>query len=232
MTEPRDKDNWAPNVDRLSMGEPPEGARADTVAGRRLTGPLQGFGQLWQKTYRVPISGHTPEQVIATWKAEYGRFWPSYNRFYAPIAGIKPGEIGLIRGASGPVRMSTGVMVLYSDDRSFTYMTPEGHPFAGWITFSADDADGTTHAQAQALIRANDPLYEMGMMAGGSRQEDRMWQHTLAALAEHLGSPGEVQTERVKVDGHRQWARFGNIRHNSIVKTMLRRAPKTPKPTG
>jgi hypothetical protein len=224
MTEPRDKEHWAAHVEHLAAEGLPEGARSDTVAGRRLMSPLQGFGQMWQKTYRIPVPGHTPEEVIATWKAEYGRFWPTYNKFYAPIAGIKPGEIGLIKGASGPVRLSTGVMVLYADDVSFTYMTPQGHPFAGWITFSADEEDGVTHAQAHALIRANDPLYELGFMFGGSLQEDRMWQHTLRSLAEYLGAPGEVTTTKIKVDRKRQWGQFGNIRHNSAIRTMFRRS--------
>jgi len=224
MTEPRDKNNWAANVERLHVEGVPDGARSDTVEGRRLTGALQGFGQLWQKTYQVPIPGHTPQHVVSTWKAEYGRFWPRTNRFYAPIAGIKPGEVGLIRGSSGPVRLSTGVMVVYADETSFTYMTPEGHPFAGWITFSAESVDGVTRAQALALIRANDPLYELAFMFGGNRQEDRMWQHTLASLAEYLDAPANVTTNRVKVDGRRQWNRFGNIRHNSVLRTMFRRA--------
>ena len=33
--------------------------------------------------------------------------------------------------------LSTGVLVLYADDESFTLMTPQGHVFAGWITFSS-----------------------------------------------------------------------------------------------
>ncbi len=135
------------------------------VQGRRLTGPQQGFGQMWQKTYKVAIPNKTPQQVISTWKAEYGRFWPSNNKFYAPVTGIKPGEIGLIKSTSGPVPLSTGVLVLYSDDVSFSYMTPEGHPFAGFITFSAHVEDPVgTMAQVQLLIRANDPAYEAGMM--------------------------------------------------------------------
>ena len=36
--------------------------------------------------------------------------------------------------AGAPVRMSTGVMVIYVDDESFTFMTPEGHAFSAWIT--------------------------------------------------------------------------------------------------
>ena len=34
----------------------PEGAANVNVQGRREVGALQGFGQLWQKTYRVRLS--------------------------------------------------------------------------------------------------------------------------------------------------------------------------------
>ncbi|MEK7252269.1 MAG: hypothetical protein AAB198_03325 [Actinomycetota bacterium] len=225
MTGSRD-DNWAKPVNRLEVKSVPEGAKGQTVHGRRLTGPLQGFGQMWQKTYRVRIDGKNPEEVIAVWKTSYGRFWPKTNRFYAPIAGIKPGEIGLITGKSGPTKLSTGVMVLYADDRSFTYITPEGHPFAGWITFSAHDEDDHTIAQVSALIRANDPMYEVGFMAYGSRAEDKMWLHTLRALSTHLGSKYEPTFERVKVDKKRAWKNFKNIRRNAMLTGMFRRKSK------
>jgi hypothetical protein len=226
MTESRDNDNWAKPVERLEVGPVPEGAKGQTVQGRKLTGALQGFGQMWQKTYQIDIAGKTPEQVIAAWKADYGRFWPKTNRFYAPISGIKPGEVGLITGKTGPVKLSTGVMVLYADDRSFTYMTPEGHPFAGWITFSAHEGDAATVAQVQALIRSNDPMYEVGFMAFGNRQEDKMWEHTLRELARFLGSESEPTTERVKVDKKRQWKHFGNIRRNAMLTGLFRRKSK------
>ena len=226
MSEPKDRENWAKPVDRLEVKSVPEGAKGQTVHGRRLTGPLQGFGQMWQKTYRVRIDGKNPEEVIAVWKTSYGRFWPKTNRFYAPIAGIKPGEIGLITGKSGPTKLSTGVMVLYADDRSFTYITPEGHPFAGWITFSAHDEDDHTVAQVSALIRANDPIYEAGFMVYGNRTEDRMWLHTLRELARHLGSKQEPTFERVKVDRKREWKNFKNIRRNAMLTGMFRRKSK------
>ena len=226
MSEPKDRENWAKPVDRLEVKSVPEGAKGQTVHGRRLTGPLQGFGQMWQKTYRVRIDGKNPEEVIAVWKTSYGRFWPKTNRFYAPIAGIKPGEIGLITGKSGPTKLSTGVMVLYADDRSFTYITPEGHPFAGWITFSAHDEDDHTVAQVSALIRANDPLYEVGFMTFGNRAEDKMWVHTLRSLSTYLGSPHEPTTERVKVDRKREWRNFKNIRRNAMLTGMFRRKSK------
>lgn len=211
--------NWAKKVERLEVGDIAEGMSA-TVHGRRLTGPLQGFGQMWQKTYRVRIDGHTPETVIAAWKAEYGRFWPETNRFHAPLAGIQPGEVGLISGQAGPTRLSTGVMVLYADERSFTYMTPEGHPFAGWVTFSAHEEDDHTVAQVQALIRPNDPIYEVGWIVYGNKAEDRMWEHTLRELAGYLGSDYQPVTEAIKVDKKRQWRNAGNVTKNAALGTI------------
>ena len=69
-------------------------------------------------------------------------------------------------------------------------MTPQGHMFAGWITFSATERDGETVAQAQVLMRASDPIFELGLTLGGHRQEDKFWDHTLRSLAAHLGVPG------------------------------------------
>jgi len=75
-------------------------------------------------------------------------------------------------------------------------MTPEGHMFAGMISFSAfadatDGADsGATVVQIQALIRASDPIYEAGFRLGlGHKAEDQFWSDTLRNLARHFGSP-------------------------------------------
>lgn len=219
----RDADNWAQHAGPLSLVDAPEGALNLNVDGRELASPMQGFGKLWQKTYRVALHGvaATPEDVITAWKANYGEFWPEGNNFYAPLAGIQPGEVGLINAdMPGGMKLSTGVMVLYADDVSFTYMTPLGHPFAGWITFSADVQDGTTHAQIEVLMRATDPASELGLALGGHRTEDRMWQQTLVNLAAHVGlDDAAVDTQVVCVDKRRQWDRVGNIRHDAALHT-------------
>lgn len=217
MSDSRDAENWAANRQHLEVGPVAAGGKASRVHGRRLTGPIQGFGQMWQKTYKVAIPGKNPKEIIATWKAEYGRFWPSNARFYAPLTGIKPGEVGLITASQGPMVLSTGVMVLYSDDTSFSYMTPEGHPFAGFITFSSYEEGETTIAQVQLLVRANDPMYEAGMVLFGSKAEDKMWQHTLKSLADYLGSSAPIETRVVCVDKKRQWKNFGNLRYNAAL---------------
>ena len=116
----------------------------------------------------------------------------------------------------------TGVMVLYSDDEFFPYMPAEVYPFSGWITFSAHrDEDGTTVAQAQLLIRANDPLVELMMPLGIHRAEDKIWQHTLRSVARHFGANAEVETRVVCVDPKRQWRNYKNIRYNAIILTAL-----------
>jgi hypothetical protein len=226
---PRDTPHWAANVSRLTA-DVTRTASTDNVTGRRLTGPVQGFGKMWQKTYTVDIgSAVTPQAAIAAWKADFGSFWPKGNRFNGALTGIAPGDVAMLDLAMpGGVRLSTGVMVLYADDESFTLMTPQGHMFAGWITNSAYERGGTTIVQAQVLMRANDPLYEIGLTMGGHAKEDRFWQQTLTALAAHLGAPdAEPHAEIVCVDRRRQWRRAGNIWHNAAIRTVLHGRRKT-----
>ena len=221
---PRDRDAWARPVERLSTTA--VGASHD-VTGRRVTGPLQGFGQMWQKTFRVRLEGRdlSPQALIAIWKDGFPTFWPKSGRFYSPLAGIAPGEVALLDIAplpGAPVRLSTGVMVLYADDESFTFMTPEGHTLSAWITFSAYSEGGVTIAQAQALERPSDPLDELAYMLGGNRMNDRFWQQTLEALARHVGvAEPQVETQRTCVDKRRQWRHVRNLRHSATINSAI-----------
>ena len=223
MTEPRDAENWAKPVDSFHVEGMAEGVARGNVEGRKPTGPLQGFGQLWQKSYEVRIPGPTPEQVIETWKANFDEFWPPTNKFYAPAGGIAPGEVAMISGGRGPTKVTTGVRVIYADDRSWSYMTPEGHPWAAIITFSAHEVgEGATTARVHLLVRANDPLYEASFKLYTSRLEDKIWTHTLTRLSGHFGSTEPVSKEVALIDKRRQWDQFGNIWKNSAIRTMLR----------
>jgi hypothetical protein len=220
--ESRDAQAWARPVDRLTVSD-----GHINVTGRRPTAPIHGFGRMWQKTYRTPLTGvkASPTEVISAWKQHFPEFWPAGNRFFAPLAGIAPGEVAALDlSMPGGLKLSTGVLVLYADDESFTLMTPQGHMFAGWITFSSFVEDGATWAQAQVLMRASDPLYELGMTFGGHRQEDAHWIHTLSELAKHFGATGEVIAETVCVDRKRQWSRAKNVWHNSGVRSGMHMA--------
>ena len=221
--QPRDAGNWAAKVERLAV-EQRDGVRGTNVAGRRLTGPVQGFGKMWEKSYSLNAGqAITPQDAIATWKAHFPEFWPKGNRFAGALAGISPGDVALLDLAmGGGVKLSTGVFVLYADQESFTLMTPQGHMFAGWITFSAESVDEATVIRAHVLMRANDPLYEIGMTFGGHAKEDRFWAQTLTALGTRLGVPDpQVETRSTCVDSRRQWRHARNIWHNAMLRSML-----------
>ena len=134
--------------------------------------------------------------MIATWKGEFGSFWPKGNSFYGPITGIAPGEVAVLNLAvPGNQTLSTGVMVIYADEESFTFMTPEGHMFASWITFSAFRDGATPVVQIEVLLRANDPIYEVSMALFGHKQENAFWLGTLHRLAARFGVEAEATME-------------------------------------
>ncbi|MEJ2749341.1 MAG: hypothetical protein P8183_15770, partial [Anaerolineae bacterium] len=177
---PENAASWAKLVDTLSVGDTPDEAINLNVQGKRVSGPLQGFGQLWQKTYKLRLHDveTTPADVVGLLKAKLPDFMPANSRFYPSITGVQPGEVIIINATMPgvPGTISTGVMILYADDEAFTVMTPEGHPESGFNTFSAYEADETVIAQIQSLARANDPVYEFGFrFMGGSKEQEKIW---------------------------------------------------------
>jgi hypothetical protein len=223
-TESRDAKNWAQSVYTLDVGALPNGAHNVNVQGKRVMGPVHGFGQLWQKTYRMRFEGATPspERVIAEWRGNFPKFWPKGNRLYKPEGMIKPGDVGVINTTAGAVPLlSTGIYVIYADDVSFSFMTPEGHPWAGMITFESDTDANATHAQVQVLVRANDPLYEIGMRTFMSAAEDKFWFQTLRNVAAHFEASGALTMRAVLVDPKVQWREWKNIWQNAGVRTAL-----------
>ncbi len=214
---------WAQSRERLRAPDAPAGAVNLNVTGRQVVGPLQGFGPLWQKTYRVLLDGLdiSPAELIALWKAEFPTFHPSTNRFYPSLAGIEPGEVVLINAMTPGGLVSTGVMVLYADDESFTLMTPEGHPESGWVTFSAyRDEAGCLVAQVQSMARTNDPIYEVAFRLMGAKIQEQIWEHVLVALAAHYGLAAQVELKKSCVDPRVQWGQARNVWHNAQIRTM------------
>jgi anti-anti-sigma factor len=219
----RPTDSWAKPVERLNIAETHAGALGLNVQGRRLFGPLQGFGQLWQKTYRIGLrnSTLTPPEVIAAWKQSVPKLKPPQKRFYPSPTGITPNELVLIDAQTPGGPISTGVMVLYSGAESFTLMTPAGHPEAGWVTFSSYVEDGCTVAQVQVMARASDPLYELAFRLAACKLQDQLWTHVLTELAAQLGTSGEVQKDKTLLDPKLQWRRSWNIWYNALLRTLL-----------
>lgn len=151
VSAPRDAANWAAAVSTLGAVDAPAEALNLNVTGKRgggmttgcsarrprLTSPVQGFGKLWQKTYKVAISKSV----------------------------IEPAEI---------------------------------------------------------LLRAGDPVYEMGMAFGGHKKEDQFWFATLDALAARVGATkAEVELTATCIDKRRQWSNAKNIKHNAAIRSSI-----------
>jgi len=223
--EPRDTAYWANQASYFKVVKVPTGALNLNVEGHKAVGPLQGFGQLWQKTYQVRLKDApvTPAEIIKTWKENFSQFWPKGNRFFAPLTGLAPGAVAILDlGVPGMVVLETGVLVLYADDESFTFVTPQGHMFASWITFRAYEEGEHTIVQIYALLRANDPLYEIATRLHVIPLiEDKFWMHTLKALVAHFGMEEPVQLKAVCIDPRIQWSQAGNIWQNAGVRTAM-----------
>jgi hypothetical protein len=223
---------WAAPVSRLKVGEIPAGAMNLNVEGRQLVSPLQGFGQMWQKTFRVRLQGVDlpPDEVLRIWQSNFPSFQPPENRFYPTMSGIKPGEVILIDAKVPPLPglpsflpVSTGVMVLYADDELFSVMCPEGHPLSGWNTFRVfSDEDGVVVAEVQEQSRASDPMYEFFFrVLGSSSQQDGIWIHVLTQLAAYFGVDSEVKVNKRLIDPRVQWSAAGNIWKNAGIRTVF-----------
>jgi hypothetical protein len=209
----------------MTVGDVPSEAINLNVAGRRPMSPLQGFGQLWQKTYRIDLedASVSPDALIKEWKGHFPEFWPSGNRFYGSVSGVAPGDVVVLNVAGpGGMKLSTGIRVIYADEESFSFMTPEGHMFAGMITFSSYEESGHTIAQVQVLVRPNDPIYELSFRLGfGQKAEDAFWKQTLENLAAYLQTSGTVSQRNVLVDKKVQWSEAKNVWQNAAIRTVL-----------
>jgi hypothetical protein len=211
---------WARHSGQLHVAAA-DGAVGYNVEGRLVSGPHQGFGRLWKRDYWADLGTEvTPEHVIAQWRAHFGDYWPKGGHFHGAATGISPGDVApLAVGPDHGPKLATGVLVIYADDQSFTFMTPEGHMFAGLITFSAGSIEERTEVRISILLRTNDPLYELGWPVL-KLVEDRFWPGVLRNLAAGLGVGAvTVQSHTECVDRRRQWRRWRNVRHNAGIRS-------------
>jgi len=197
------------------------------IDGVQVQGPTEGFGSLWRKRYWVRLTGcpSTPTEIVHTWREHFGEFWPGRNSFFGPSGTLDPGDIGLMQlETPGGVQLSSGVIVLDARPESFTLISPEGHIFAGVITFSSFRSGGEPVVQIEIVFRAGDPLFEIGMRLFGHRQEDEFWQQVLATVAGHFGVAGKPEMHAQLLDRRFQWSQAGNITRNALIRSVILRS--------
>jgi hypothetical protein len=194
------------------------------IDGVQVQGPKEGFGALWRKRYWVRLTGAdaAPVEIIRVWRERFGDFWPDGNVFFGPFGRLDPGDVALLNlEMPGGARLSSGVVVLDTRPESFTLITPEGHIFAGVITFSAFRSGGEPVAQIEIMLRASDPIFEVGMTFFGHRQEDQFWQQVLSALAAHFGVHGHPEMHAQVLDRRYQWSQTRNVTKNALIRSAL-----------
>jgi anti-anti-sigma factor len=216
---------WARSVERLGIKDVPAEAMNINVHGRQTTSPVQGFGQLWDKKYRLRVSDSKLDlqQIISIWRSEFPNFWPAGNLlFTSGEAAITPGTVAVLNlRLPGGLVLATGLMVIYADDTSFSLITIQGHVISGWITFRSFQENSATTIQVHPIFRTSDPLMELGFRFGAAKQEDQFWHRTLGNLASRLGVQGELEQQDVLVDPRIQWSELKNLWYSAAIRSSL-----------
>jgi hypothetical protein len=218
----REPGDTSERISALISDPLPRGALVENVAGRKVTGPEDGFGRLWRKRYWVRLAGSTitPAELIEVWTTRYTEFWPEGSRLYQPTSGLEQGDVAAADLAMiGGTRVGTGIVVTEEHDTSFTFASLQGHTFNGTITFTGHEDGGVTVAQVEVNARASDPLYEIFMPLGGHWHENRFWKASLSALARHFGVEAQPEMSMECLDTRRKWRNAGNIVHNAFLHT-------------
>ncbi len=218
----QDDYGWAPYVVTLSSKHIDKDAINKNVDGRRVIGPLKGFGPIWEKNYILTIKQcqYQPADLVSIMKKNLPSFQPAQNKFYTSPQGIAPGEVVLIDSKTPGGIVSTGVMVLYADDTSFTLITPQGHPEAGWVTFSARNDDGAVIFHIQGLASTSDPFYEIAFKIAGSKFQETIWTHVLSSLAAYLEVEPDIEVTKSVVDQDFHWTNIRNMWYNAQIRSI------------
>ena len=203
-TPPPDRDDaWAKAGSQFNVGTLPKDAININVQGKRVAGPVKGFGALWQKTYTARFVGAKPDPktVISEWRAHFGDFWPKGNRFFTEGSRVDPGAVAVLNLSPAPgATVVTGIMVLFADDEQFTFLTPEGHMFGGMITFTArvDEVDTVVGLDAGADDYVSKPFRLAELLA-------RV--RALLRRTPDVHPPAEAEEVRIDAQGRRAWFR-------------------------
>ena len=229
--DPQTEQNWAQPQKRLRVREVPPGAENLNMDGRRLTGPLQGFGPLWEKVYRVRLKGvnYPPQEVMRAWRDNFAELQPEEIHFHPPENGVKAGEVmpidfrlPLFNGLPEIIPLVSGVEIIYADDLSFTVMTPEGFPISGFNTFSVQEDANGMFAEVRSLIRTMDPVYDLGYrFMGGAQKQEGDWIKVLTNLAKAFGVDAPVEVNSVCLDPRYQWREARHIWRNAAIRTFF-----------
>ena len=225
---------WAEYYGPVTSAEAPEGA-GPNVIGRRMSGPLRGFGKLWRKCYEVTLQGLSSKagDLTSILAEKLGQFWPPGNELLLPSDGLKPGAVGAIAiRMPGAGHLYTGLRTIHFGANSFTFSTLEGHMASGWITFSVSERGGCPVVNIISLARTGDPLFEVGFHLFGHKAQEDFWKGTLTRFAEYLGAKPRVAVSKEAVDNKLRWDGLYSLSRNATYNSIFEDAKRLIRGNG
>ena len=165
----------------LHASTSPRCPRARSTSTSRASGcasPIQGFGKMWQKTYqvRLPRRERLADRADRDLEAALPRVLARGQPLLRPADRHRARRGGAAQhdpaGQDEALDRRDGALrrrgVVHADDAAGAHVRRLDH-------VQRTERDGETVAQAQVLMRASDPIFEMGLTLGGHKQEDRFW---------------------------------------------------------
>jgi hypothetical protein len=180
---------------------------------QRLQLPGDGVGILFHRSYWVEIERPklNPKALIKQVQSDVGAFSPQLLANFKKVKGhpttMQPGDeydITILGPWNGSVR------VVEVTATSFTFVTLDGHPEAGQITFSARQSSTTPHAlrfEIHSWARSRDMLVSLGYHEGkiGKVIQENAWVTFCERVVKASGGTQigkvEVETEERDDDG-------------------------------
>jgi|WetSurMetagenome_2_1015567.scaffolds.fasta_scaffold78003_2 hypothetical protein len=217
---------WALSTSPLTIHGRPYFFPYREIKYEHFASPQDGFGRMWHKTYRLSLVKNDVNalQLMQIWKTKFPEFWTKGNYFIGAEGEMQAGDVAVLNlaGPGGFRMISTGVLVVHSNDTAFTFITILGHMFAGVINFSTLEEGEHLIASINILVRASDLFFELGMRMGIiTAIEDRFWSDALANLGAYFGQKSKVVISSELIDSKVQWNKFWNIRYNAVIRTTI-----------
>jgi hypothetical protein len=160
--------------------QPPEVPAYLSWRGRKLQLPADGDGPLFHRRYEVEIAGATvgPEQLFATIVRELPQFSPEalakFKKVKGNAATMRVGDeydIEILGPWNGSVRVSE------VNGTSFSFVTLEGHPEAGQISFRLEAKGSMLRFAILSWARSRDMLVDLSYQQAqvGKEVQKEVW---------------------------------------------------------
>lgn len=175
--------------------------------------PAEGVGALSARVYSAEIQGspRSAEELIDEVAEHLGELMPL--ELPAEPGSATSAERGATLTGDLPLRGHFQVRVEERTPRSFTFVTVEGHPLAGAVTFAAEPlADGRLRFEVRVISRPADVFDWVAMRTIGGMLQARNWRAVVRRVLQVSGgeAPEGVRDRKIALSAEEaeRWERW------------------------